>query len=198
MTYTYEQIVEQYKRLPQDIKEAVDLLDPAGAIGQIGQKYVLHIDQIGILADQVAMVIIGFSRPENFVTNIIARIGLDRAVAEGIAREVNEQIFLKIRESLQELHQDGPDNYGVDPVRDREGSQRPSVSNGVETIPDPRPAMADQPATVNLPNREEVIDGIENPAKTPEESVFEQKMGKLFRIPREEVDLDPYLEKPGK
>ena len=182
MTYTYEQIVEQYKRLPQDLKEAIDMLDPAGILGEIGQKYVLHNDQIGILADQTAMVIIGFVRPENFVTNLIARLGLDRAVAEGIAREVNEQIFLKIRESLQALHEGNKDNSNY----------------GVEMLPNANPLT---PATTlgageTVPNKKEVIDGIEHPKEAREENVFEQKMGKLFRIPREEVDLDLYNEKP--
>lgn len=176
MTYTYEQIVEQYKRLPQDIREAIDLLDTAGILGEIGQKYALHIDEIGKLADQTAMVIIGFVRPVDFVTNLVARLGLDRPVAEAIAREVNEQIFLKIRESLQALH--------------GETDEAKETNYGVEMLPSTNAPASSQP----VPDKEEVVDGIENPAKIPVDNIFEQKMGKLFRIPREEVDLDPYLE----
>ena len=184
MTYTKEQLGERFEQLPENVQEAIIAVETAKVVSEVGNKYALHIDQVGELADEIGLVMLGLTKPTDFVTHTIARIGLDRAVAEAIAREVNDQIFLKIRELLQALHPD------------ETAGTTPESNYGVETISGPK-LLTDQPAQVNLPNREEVIDGIENPAKTPEGSVFEQKMGKLFRIPREEVDLDPYNEKLG-
>lgn len=182
-TYTSEQLNERFWQLPESLREAMIAVETASTVVAIGKKYQLHVDQIGELADEIGLVMLGLARAEDFVTHIIARLGLDRVVAEAIAREVNDQIFLKIRESLQTLH------------RAPEAVEASKNNYGVETIPNST-LPAEQPAMANLPNREEVIDGIENPKATKEDSIFEQKMGKLFRIPREEVDLDPYLEKP--
>ncbi len=159
-------------------------MDSTNNIRAIGNKYALHVDQIGELGDEIGLVMLGLTKTGDFVTHLIARLGLDRPVAEAIAREVNEQIFLKIRESLQALHNEPASAQGSGEAGD--------ANYGVEMLP-----STNAPAAAGgVPDKEEVIDGIENPAKTPEDSVFEQKMGKLFRIPREEVDLDPYLEKP--
>lgn len=164
-------------KLPKVLQEVITSADTENKIQTIGQKYQLHIDQIGTLDEEVNNVLFGISPTNELVQKIKERLGLDQTTTDAIAREVNEQIFLKIRESLQALHNEPiatDSNYGVEMLP---STNAPATAGGV-------------------PDKEEVIDGIENPAKTPEDSVFEQKMGKLFRIPREEVDLDPYLEKP--
>jgi len=179
MPFTTEQIENQYQTLPNEIKEAMLKIETADIVRTIGNKYALHVDQVGELADEIGLVMLGLTRPNEFVTHIIARIGVDHIVAEAIAKEVNEQIFLKIRESLQELPGD---------------SAVTKLNGDVEPIPASPPPPETLPT--DLPNRDEIIDGIENPKTTKEDTVFEQKMGKLFRIPREEIDLDPYNEKP--
>ena len=182
MTYTKGQLGEKFAKLPEEVQEAIIAVETAETVSRIGAKYALHIDQVGELADEIGLVMLGLNRPNDFVTHIIARLGLDRAVAEAIAREVNDQIFLKIRESLQALPEAGEDTEANEAI------------GGVEPIPASPPPPETLPT--DLPNRDEIIDGIENPKATPADTVFEQKMEKLFRIPREEVDLDPYLEKP--
>jgi len=182
MQYTSEQLKSQYQKLPENLKDALASVEGVETVKSIGKNYHLRIDEMSELSDEIGLVMLGLAKPEEFVTHIIARLGLDRAVAEGIAREVNEQIFLKIRESLQALHEGNKDNSNY----------------GVEMLPNANPLT---PATTlgageTVPNKKEVIDGIEHPKEAREENVFEQKMGKLFRIPREEVDLDLYNEKP--
>ncbi|MEK7622179.1 MAG: hypothetical protein AAB415_03290 [Patescibacteria group bacterium] len=185
MTFTTEQLEEKYRSLPEVLKETMAGIETAETISGIGKKYQLHIDQIGELADEIGLVMLGLVKTEDFVKHLIIRLGLEQAVAEAMTREVNEQIFLKIRESLQAL------SASVRPLADSGETSMPS--DRVETIASLPPP---ETAAIDLPKREEILDDIENPKATEEDSIFEQKMGKLFRIPREEVDLDPYLEKP--
>ncbi|MFH1170339.1 MAG: hypothetical protein V1704_02170 [Candidatus Vogelbacteria bacterium] len=179
------EINEALAKLPKVLQEIIISTETADKIQAIGQKYQLHIDQMGALDEEINNVLFGILRADKLPEKIKTRLGVDQPTTDAIVHDLNDQIFLKIRESLQALHETTPST--------ELGASEPNY--GVETLPGST-LPADQPAMVNLPNREEVIDGIENPAKTPEASVFEQKMGKLFRIPREEVDLDPYLEKP--
>src|SRR3989344_3565063 len=182
MTYTKEQLGEKFGQLPENVQDAIIAVETADIVHDIGTKYALHIDQIGELADEIGLVMLGLTHPNDFVTHIIARLGLDRVIAEAMARDVNEQIFLKIRESLQALQPPAASsNDGVEPL--------PASPSAPDTLP------------TDLPDRDKIIDDIEHPPISPsppvkEDTVFEQKMGKLFRIPREEGDLDPYSEKP--
>lgn len=173
MEYTTQQLEEKYRSLPEDLKEAMAEIKTAETIHDLGKKHNLHIDQIGELADEIGLTMLGLTKPDEFVFHIKNRLQIDQTAAEQISREVNEQIFLPIRESLMKLHE---------------------AKDGVETIqtqPSATPESAGE-----LPDKDKLLDEIEHPAKTPQDTVFEKKLGQLFRIPREEVDLDPYLEKP--
>ena len=182
MEYTTQQLEEKYRSLPEDLKKAMTEVNTAETIHNIGQKHHLHIDQIGDLADEIGLTMLGLTKPDEFVNNIKNRLQIDETTAEQIAREVNEQIFLPIRESLMKLH---------------EAEEAHEAMPGVETFPDQ--ATMPQPAG-ELPDKDKLLDEIENPqsASSADEAdtIFEKKLGQLFRIPREAVDLDPYTEKP--
>lgn len=177
MTYTAQQLEEKYQSLPEDIREVMIGVETAKVVGAIGQTHRLRIDQMGELADEIGLTMLGLTKPDEFLTHIKNRLQIDQTAAEQITREVNEQIFLPIRESLQKLHE---------------------VKEAV-IVYLPKPGIpADE-----LPDKEKLLEEIENPTpsagqapKTERDTIFEKKLGQLFRIPREEVDLDPYLEKP--
>ncbi|MBI4135959.1 MAG: hypothetical protein HY481_00175 [Candidatus Vogelbacteria bacterium] len=171
-----------FGRLPAVIQKALEAIDLHGIMRKIGTEQKLHIDQMGILDNEVGSVLVGETRPEEFLPRLKSKLQIDQVAAEAIAKEVNEQIFLPIRESLQKLHEAG------EAIEAKE-----AIEGGVETIP----AVPSTPLGASeLPDKDKLLDEIENPSKTPEDTVFEKKLGQLFRIPREEVDLDPYLEKP--
>ena len=157
MIHTFEKIEEAYKRLPDDIKGAIAHLDTSGTIGAIGNKHGLHIDQIGDLADATALVMIGLEPISSYIPELEQRLKLQTEKVKEIAEDINLEIFIQIRESIQKMAE--------------------SKSGGIQAF-----------GPEDLPN-------VEN------KNLFEQKMGQLFRIPREEVDLDgkkhgpdPYLE----
>ena len=101
---TEEQILEKYEQLPEDLKEAIFSVEMTEAIKGIGAKYKLAIDKIGALANESGMVMFGATRPKDFVSNLMSRLGIDKDTAEKIASDVNSQVFLKVRESLKKLH----------------------------------------------------------------------------------------------
>jgi len=175
MTYTKEQLAQKYRELPEDLKEAMVEVRTAETIYDIGQKNNLHVDQIGELADEVGLAMLGLTKSDDFLSHIKNRLQIDQNTAEQITREVNEQIFLPIRESLMKLHTENND--------------------GVETFPTTQVEASAETEGV-LPDKDKLLNEIENPDKSESDKVFEKKLGQLFRIPREEVDLDPYNEKP--
>lgn len=87
--------------LPGDVREAVLSAQLGEHIQSIGQKHGLHIDQVGALEDETMLVMLGFFAPETFSDQIATQLQIPAADAAAIAQEVNEQIFLPIRESMK-------------------------------------------------------------------------------------------------
>ena len=71
---------------------------------EIGEKHGLHIDKIGELASETGLVFLGLTRPQEFVSNLAERLGVAREAARDIAADVNERVFLPVREHLKALH----------------------------------------------------------------------------------------------
>ena len=106
MKYSKEELSEAYKKLSPEIKEALLSIETAEIINNIGKKYNLHIDQIGELGTETGLIMLGLTHPTEFVSNLTKKLGVDRIVASQIAPDINDQVFLKIRESLKNTHKE--------------------------------------------------------------------------------------------
>lgn len=71
------------------------------AVQDIGSKHQLHIDQMGALEGEVAAAMIGVTKLEDLTANIAEALSIEEQKASEIAKSVNEDIFIKIRESVK-------------------------------------------------------------------------------------------------
>lgn len=121
-------------------------LDLDGSLGKIGLSHGLHLDETGKLADETAMVLIGIKPASDFRANLVQALPeIESGRIDEIVNEVNQEIFLPIRESLQKV-----------------GENKSATTRELA----------------------------EQPIRAPATTIFNEKMSKLFRIPREEVDLN--------
>ena len=97
------ELANHLSTLPQEIKLAISSIETADAIKAISDKYHLHIDQAGELADEINLVMIGATKPDRFINHIIKRLHISNELAQDIARETNQNIFIKIKEALQRV-----------------------------------------------------------------------------------------------
>lgn len=95
---------DKIKGLPQDVKIALSADETSSTIQSIAKTHNLHIDIAGKLTDAVSAVFFGKLAPQNFVSEIQKTMSLDQESAITITKEVNEKIFLPIRESLKKIH----------------------------------------------------------------------------------------------
>lgn len=134
--FSQQLIDEQYKKLPQELKDAIFSVDIADKIFEIGRKFAITIEKNGFLAEETAFVVLGLLKPEEFTATIKNRLILGDDEAQEIAKEVNRQILLPIREALKRAHQiEIPEEKGV--------SQE---SRPPEIIPRAQPAQVIVPA----------------------------------------------------
>lgn len=95
------EIEQRLAELPDDVRSAVLSAQLGEHVREIGQKHNLHIDQIGMLEDETMLVMLGFFPPETFSEQIAEQLRIPEADAALVAQEVNDQIFLPIRESMK-------------------------------------------------------------------------------------------------
>ena len=103
-TYPQQKILEQYRKLPEPLKEAMGSMDTADKMFAIGKKFGLSIEKIGFMVDEVGNIILGFERPSEFVNTLKNRLEIDRDKAQNIASEINHQLFFPLREALKSAH----------------------------------------------------------------------------------------------
>jgi hypothetical protein len=103
--HTKEEIQKKLDSLPQDIKNFLYSLDFDVLIQQISAKNRLHIDQMAMLAAETNEVMTGFAEPKDFIPNLMQTLQIDQPKAEALARDVNDQIFVKIRESMRKVYE---------------------------------------------------------------------------------------------
>lgn len=99
-----ETILKRYESLPDDLKEALMGVATADAIYEIGRKANLNVEKIGTLAEEIGLIILGFVPSENFISDLKKVLEANEEKASAIAAEVNERVFIPIRESLKRIH----------------------------------------------------------------------------------------------
>jgi len=106
-TYSTDEAKKRYESLPSEIKNLIYSPEMSFTVQQIGQKNKLHIDQIDSLNTEIGQVMLGFVKTEEFLPALMEMLGIERAQADSIAKDVNDMLFLKIRESMKKVAEMG-------------------------------------------------------------------------------------------
>ncbi len=199
MAYTKEQLLEMYRKLPHDLQDAIFSVDTAEAIRAIGEKNKLMIDKIGELADETGLVMLGLSSPSQFIPHLSERLGVSRELAGTISQEINEKIFLLIRESLKKVHGTEEPVSKDGPWKSRDSPQK--TSDNVKDGPSPaRPEpISLKPTTLGLPIKDRPLevpkDGPWETPSTPPPEIFRSPAQVVEKVEKVEgKKTDPYRE----
>ncbi len=98
-----QQIQKRIGELPEDVQAAIASADFEKKIHAIGTKHQLHIDQLERLGDETMLVMLAFTRTEDFAANIAEHVGVTAEQAGSIVSEINNEILSPIRESLKKF-----------------------------------------------------------------------------------------------
>ena len=155
--YSDEQLKERRERLPQVLRDAI--FDPAVAdkMYWIGKSNGLTIEQLGYAVEETGYIILGLTKPQEFVKSLKERLDVPEDIAKKIAAEINHQIFFPLREALKQTHefdiseeaiQKGSDSIAPRPVL------RPTPQQSVPQ-PSTRPTLA--PTTPQPPAQQKPV-----------------------------------------
>ena len=208
-----EDILKKTSELPEEIKAILFGEEISETIQEIGNKHKLMIDQLGDLADEINLVVLGFTAATEFKNSLQERLGVDAATSSGLADEINKMIFQKIRAKLMEI-KNGKDSTTPSIPQDQDDikssiptmvegeptsaatpmpgapSVKPEIStSSVEPVQKSTPPLIVPPLNTPAQNitKKTEIGSVENTIKTlePRVSPFKQKLEEdvVFRTP---------------
>lgn len=183
MTYTKSELYEKFENLPDEVQEAFLSINTYNTIKKIVDKFKLHIDQSGLLSEEIGFVMLGVTRPENFLSNIQQKLNISLETAGEIVKEINTTIFFPIRSSLETLNNGGVSRYSSE-KRPLVENFSPAGSISEQNIYRPQTPLQNPDNNAIIVNKE-----VEDKSPRSDRQVFDEKMGKLFRLPKEEVEL---------
>jgi flagellar hook-length control protein FliK len=173
---TTQMIKERFDALPESIQELIISSNYQDIIIEIGKKYQLNVEQLGLLEQETTLVMMGLTPTKDFETELTRELKIDNTKGNQIVTEINEKIFLTIRDLLKLMYTP-------------EGEE-PSVKETPE----------ESSRTLNLESREEMLKHIETPDLTKQKeltaptkneetpSILSQKLSGSFQIPKTETD----------
>jgi len=105
-------IAEKYSQLPESLQDFLSSPTYSSSIKNIGDKYHLHIDQLGNLSELVTMTIIGLSSSSDFRSKLKRATGVQEDILNLIIYDLNQQLFSKIREELAKMTEQSDESRG--------------------------------------------------------------------------------------
>lgn len=163
---TTKLIKERFDALPDSIKEVILSSHYEESLIEIGKQYNLNVEQLGIVERETTLTMMGLTPVRDFEAELTREIKIDALKGSQIVKDINEKIFLKIRDLLKLMNTP----TGVEPLIEETHQTSTQILNsaGIEII-DKAPVSS----TVFLAK----------PVSISTNSMLEQKMIKPFQIP---------------
>lgn len=141
-----EEARQKYEALPAELKALYYGDEMLAAVRAAGAKNRLHIDKIGDLEREVGFVILGLTEPKEFVESLMDTLSIEKAAAAGIAKDLSELLFSKIRDSLRQR----VESATAEPELAPQAPQK-------EGLPDVRPSQTDPLRAISA-TKEKIVD----------------------------------------
>lgn len=163
INYTKEELETRYRKLPEILRDALLSVEVANKIFETAKKHGLPAQKISRLAEEVGYVILGLTKPQEFIPKLIQTVEVDSDKAKTIAKEINHQIFFPLREELKKTHE-------MDMTE--EEIERGAAMMRAPTPPapprPPAPPLPAQPPTPTAPPQQQMPSPTPTPPRPPQ------------------------------
>lgn len=137
---------EKFEKLPPKLREAIASVDTANIVLNIGRTNGLSIDKIGGLASETGYIMSGVASTKDFIPTLTEILGVSNEKAKAIALEINQKIFLPIREYLKGMHGE----KWAEEIKDGVASAT-AKPRAAPPLPEKEPAGPPAPRDVKMP-----------------------------------------------
>ncbi len=98
---TTQMIKERFDALPKMIQEAILSSGYENSLIEIGKKYQLNVEQMGTLELETTLTMMGITATKDFEVELTRELKFDKIKGAQIVTDINEKVFLTIRELLK-------------------------------------------------------------------------------------------------
>ena len=102
-TTSIERDKEKFEKLPEDLKEAIRMVDYDLLLNNVRIHHKLHIDQSESLEFLLSKLIFGEIESEEFVKKLEEKLEIATEESINIAKEINDTILIQIKNKLREI-----------------------------------------------------------------------------------------------
>ena len=190
-------IKEKFDSLPESIQELIVSSNYQDTLIELGKKYQLNVEQMGILERETTLVMMGLTPTKDFETELTRELNVDKIKGNQIVTEINEKIFLTIRDLLKLMYT--PE--GEEPSVEETPEEPKKIENNLESREELLEKIENPDSIKPITNYELRIDKKEEETKlitndqlriTSEKespkSILEQKLSGAFQIPKTETN----------
>ncbi len=183
-------IKEKFDSLPESIQELIMSSHYQDILVEIGKKYQLNVEQMGILERETTLVMMGLSPTQSFESELTQELNIDKMKGNQIVIEINEKIFLTIRDLLKLMYTPAGEEPSVEEVsksKEQPTESREELLKHIENLD----LLTQKELPVGNPEELKEQSNKENILKnTPEENhpILAQKLSGSFQIPAVETE----------
>ncbi|NBD73999.1 hypothetical protein GVX82_03075 [Patescibacteria group bacterium] len=120
-----KKIQQRYLELPPEIQDMVTDEKTRAYIVELGKRHGVHVDQLGILENELLIIMLGLDTPANLPDHLAARAHIPKETAAEIAQEVDQRLLTPLRSAYQKL-------FHLDQRR-AAGEENPEIAGPGET-----------------------------------------------------------------
>jgi len=180
-----KELQTRFDGLPTDIQAAMGSTHVVEKLQALGQKYSLHLDQLGQLETCVTKTMLGIDKTSDFIENIEENLQISTEDAINIATDVNISIFLPIRDSLMKIQ--GETETKTNIAAKESEAVNPQKEDILAEIENPTPVQPPiSSAGVVIPKVPQ--------ATTVAHEFIAGKMNEPVSLPAQKYSADPYRE----
>jgi hypothetical protein len=100
----------RFELLPKELQDTITSSDYQMKLFEIAKKYKLTYEKLGQLELETTMVLLGMTPPEEYEEDLSEQLGMKKEELSGLVKDVNDQVFLAIREQLKKIYTNTPDS----------------------------------------------------------------------------------------
>jgi hypothetical protein len=190
MNRDYNTLEEKFLNAPDDIQIALGSQDVFKKLNEIAKKYSFDKNATDGLIEETALVMLGVTNPSDFIRDLSLHLGTTTEKSTALAKDINEEIFQPVKESLKIVHG----------IKDEVTPTTPVTPSAPKPLTAPVPPVA--PIAPKPPAGSSVFPGMIVPPKINIEiapkppvasqppqpqNIFEQKLQGVFKMPKEET-----------
>jgi hypothetical protein len=98
---TTKLIRERFDSLPKMVQDVILSSDYENSLLEIGKQYQLNVEQLGMLEQETTLTMMGLTPLKDFETELIHQLNVDKEKGSQIVKDIDEKVFLRIRDLLK-------------------------------------------------------------------------------------------------